>query len=329
MSRPDQEHLILILAVLGLAACDDVPRAAGESDARRLRPSAMATSQQANLSWEELANMSYGGIFDRPVRLIDGRWKGEPFDSSGASRPSLQILDDFWATGDLNEDGDQEAIVFLVENSGGSGSRLYIAAVGRRAGQPANLGTVMVGDRVQLRALRLVDGRIELDLVQQGPEDAACCPTQKATRTWLLESERLAEVSSHVDGQVSLADLAGVEWHLTYFGRDNPVPADVKITLTVDDGRIAGSSGCNRYFANIAEPQSGSLSVSAIGTTRMACSDDAMAVESRYLQAVAGVMKYGYLAGKLALSYPSDDGFDILLFAGDGRSSHSEAEAPK
>lgn len=308
----------------GLTACGDHSRGAGGSDARRSPAPAMAAGQQADLDWEDLANASYDGIFDRSVRLIDGRWEGEPFDG-GASRPALQIIDGFWATGDLDGDDNQEAVVFLVESSGGSGSRIYVAIVGRRNAQPVNLTTAMVGDRVQLRALRLATGHIELDIVQQGPEDAACCPTQKATRTWLLEREQLTEVSSRVDGQISLGDLAGVEWHLTHFTRNHPLPEDVEITLKFEDNRIAGSSGCNRYFANIVESQPGSVRVSAIGSTRMACPEYVMAIESRYLQAVAGVMKYSFLAGNLALSYRSDELIEVLLYADKRRSNRDGA----
>jgi len=70
--------------------------------------------------------------------------------------------------------------------------------VGRRNGSLLNLGTSLIGDRVQVRSMRLAEGRIELDVVQQGPEDAACCPTQKATRTWELRPDGLAEVSSEL-----------------------------------------------------------------------------------------------------------------------------------
>ena len=318
MSRLDRKRPIALAlsALLALSACGtNGTRTAEESGTPNSQATAMITAQQAPPSWEELANASYAGIFEQPVRLTDGRWEGEPYVAGGASRPSLTLTDDFWASGDLDGDGDQEGVVFLAESSGGSGSRLYVAVVGRQAGQSINLGTALIGDRVQLRAVRLVDGRIELDVVQQGPGDAACCPTQKATRTWRLEADGLKEVASLVSGQISLADLAGVEWSLTRFTRDEPLPAGIVITLAVEDGRVTGSSGCNRYFADVEEPVPGRVSISAIGTTRMACREEVMETESRYLEALAGVDRYGFLAGKLALSYRSGETLGTLLFA--------------
>lgn len=330
MTRCKRYHLIaMAVAALPapLACRSDNPRGAAESEAQRAP--ATAASQQSPLSWQELAKGTYSGIFAEPVRLTDGRWEGEPFAPGGASRPSLQLIDDFMAAGDLDGDGSQETVVLLAESSGGSGSRVYIAAVDRRAGQPVNVGTALIGDRVQLRTLRLIDDRVELDVVQQGPEDAACCPTQKATRTWKLESGGLAEGASQVAGRLSLVDLAGVEWTLTHFAWNDTVPNELAITLTVEDGRIAGSSGCNRYFAGIEESQRGSVTVSAIGSTRMACPEDVMEIESRYLAALAGVSKYSFLAGKLALSYRRGEAYHALLFAAGAQSDEASSADPR
>ena len=74
-----------------------------------------------------------------------------------------------------------------------------------------------------------------------------------------------------------------------------PVQGD----LAVRDGRIAGSSGCNRYFASPeAGAVPGALKLGPVGGTRMACREAAMALESRYLHALEGVTSYGFWNGK-------------------------------
>jgi len=317
-------------ALLAIPSCrSDDSRGTGDPGSQGASASGTVAGPQAPARWRDLANATYAGIFDQPVRLSNGRWEGEPFAPGGASRPSLLLIDDFWATGDLDGDGRQEAVVFLAESSGGSGSRIYIAAMGWDSGQPVNLGTALIGDRVQLRTLRIIDNRVELDVVQQGPDDAACCPTQKATRSWQLDSRQLAEVASQITGRVSLADLAGVEWTLTHFAWDEPVPAGLAITLTVEEDRIAGSSGCNRYFAGLEESQPGNVTVSAIGSTRMACPEDVLATESRYLTALGAVTKYGFLAGKLALTYQSERAVYSLLFAAGAQDTAASSADPQ
>jgi heat shock protein HslJ len=271
-------------------------------------------SPAAAISRAQAANATYEGIYEDPVTLEDGSWEGEPHVPEGASRPSVWLLDRLWLKGDLSGDGSEEAAVLLAESSGGSGSYSYIAAMGRRDGELVNLGTALIGDRVQLRAMRLSGERIEVDVVQGGPDDAACCPTQKATRAWSLQPDGLVELPPQITGTLSIADLAGVEWRLTHFSWDDPAPADPEITFVVEGDQLSGSSGCNRYFGGIEEASTGELSLGPLGGTRMACPEEAMALETRYLEALAATVGYSFLAGRLALTYTVEEGFQTLLF---------------
>jgi heat shock protein HslJ len=264
----------------------------------------------------ELAGMRYTGIYAEGVMLQDGRWEGEPFVEGGASRPVVGMVQDFTLTGDLDNDGVDEAVAILWESSGGSGTNSYVAVAGRRDGQLANVGTALIGDRVQLRDARIIDGRVELDVVQQGPDDAACCPTETATRVWVLADEGLSEIDASHKGTLSLLDLQGQEWLLVSLGRDVPVPDSLEATLTFSADGVAGHSGCNRYFG-AANPgkQPGEMSLGPLAGTRMACPPTAMDFETRYLQMLAGVMRYGFLNGRLALTVQQDDSVSVLLFS--------------
>ncbi|MCK4512401.1 META domain-containing protein, partial [bacterium] len=228
-------------------------------------------------------------------------------------------------TGDLDEDGCEEAVVLLVENSGGTGSFVYLAVVGRRGGEVVNLGTSLVGDRVQIRSIRVDGERIELRVVQRGPDDAACCPSQKATRTWALDGG-LVERSTDVTGTLSTDDLSGVEWVLAHLGRDEPVPENSSITMVFESGRISGSSGCNRYFAGVTEASPGDIAIGEIGSTMMACSDEVMQLEGRYLKAVGEVAGYSFLAGKLVLAYGDVGVVGAMLFEPRGQNGSIDVE---
>jgi len=265
---------------------------------------------------DELARATFAGIYDDPVTLEDGRWEGEPYAPDAASRPSVQLVRDFRLTGDLDGDGSEEAVVLLAMSSGGSGTYNYLAAVGRNGDGPVNLGTAGIGDRVQVRSARVAEDRIELDVVQQGPDDAACCPSQKATRVWQLGEDGLAEVSSEVTGTLSIEDIGGPEWVLTHLGWDEPAPVEPEVTLVFEDGRISGSGGCNRYFTAVEAGETpGDLTLGPIGSTMMACPDEIMALERRYLKAVESTLKFSFLAGKLALTFRDGDSSGALIFA--------------
>jgi heat shock protein HslJ len=263
----------------------------------------------------QLKGATYGGIYEMPVELKDGRWEGVPPVAGGAARPTVMLIDGLWAAGDLDGDGSAEAVALLVESSGGSGSFLYLAALDRQGGRLVNVATTAVGDRVQLRGLRLVARTIELDVVQHAPDDPGCCPTQKATRSWRLAAQGLVEAPARVGGTVSIAELAGVEWVLTNLKWSEPAPTDPEITLIFEGSRVSGSSGCNRYFGAVEETQPAALSLGDVGSTRMACPGEIMLLESRYLQALRAVNRYSFHAGKLALSYATERGIETLLFS--------------
>lgn len=147
---------------------------------------------QATPTVEELANATFDGILDEPVRLSDGRWEGPPWVEGGASRPVVLLLLDRVAIADLDGDGADEAVVVLVEQPGGSGSFVHLAVVERGPGGFEALDSVRLGDRVQVDAVGATpDGAVRVELLEHGPDDAACCPTQRAVREWSLRDGAL------------------------------------------------------------------------------------------------------------------------------------------
>lgn len=318
-SRPFSVIRRASAALLFVLACSSKP--AGESDkpATRQSEGAPATAAAAiTPTAEQAANATYKGLDVGPeIKLAGGRWEGLPVAPDGSSRPSATLVRDFLLAGDLDGDGTSESVVLLSTSSGGSGTFHYVAVLSGRTGEVANTGTAALGDRVAVMRARLADRRIELDVVQTGPGDAKCCPSEKATRVFALDGDALKQVSSMVTGKLSLADLGGAEWILTGFDQTDPAPAEPAISLTVQDGRISGFAGCNRYAgAVIAGGSPGDLEVQKdLATTRRACPEPMMLLEQRYLRSLAAVERYQFLATRLALLYNEDGTYRLLLFA--------------
>lgn len=162
--------------------------------------SAVARAGDAPSS-EELANAVYHGLqgVAGTVQLVDGRWEGDPFGRGGASRASVAMVPGFRRAGDLDGDGIPEAVVVLVQSSGGSGSYFYIAAVARRDGEARNVATRLLGDRVTIRAADIEDGVLTLTLLRAGENDAMCCPTEAVEYAFTLRDGRFV-VASDVSG---------------------------------------------------------------------------------------------------------------------------------
>lgn len=274
--------------------------------------------QRGAWSLAALKNATYSGltVHPRPVMLIDGRWEGAPYVEGGASRPSVYFVGDLYRVGTVAGSDADAAVVFLSESSGAAGTFLYLALVEKKNAALVNTATTLVGDRVQIRDVRLENDTIAVDVLQAGPQDAACCPGELATRQWELSANQLVESNAPArTGRLSLEVIAEATWELRTWDFEDPAPDEPTITLVYDNDRLAGNAGCNQYFAAVKAGDSpGSLQVGPSGTTRMMCPESIMTVEARFLKQFNGVKKFGFMAGQLALSFEMDGKRGMMCF---------------
>src|SRR5215510_13960249 len=201
---------------------------------------------------KELKNASYSGVegLKSPIKLVDGRWKGSPYKKGSASRPVVNLVGDLRVLGDLTGDGTEDAVVLLNYAPGGTGQLLYLAVMTRRKNKIENIATTLIGDRFQIRDVRIEQKRIFVDVIQAGPKDAMCCPGEVTTREWTLESggklNRYTVTAKPV--RLTLETIGNTEWILRSWDSKQPAPTRPAVTLIFKDGRFTGSSGCNNYF---------------------------------------------------------------------------------
>ncbi|HYV84380.1 MAG TPA: META domain-containing protein [Patescibacteria group bacterium] len=280
-------------------------------------PAPVAASSAPTI--DELKRTTFHGLQVAPgtITLVDGRWEGKPAAEGGASRPRVELVTDLRLAADLDGDGREEAVVLLAESSGGSGVLVDLAVAGRDGDVVRNVATVLLGDRVQVRDLRLVGGTLVADVVQPGPGDAACCPGQMVTRFFRLKDDRLDEIPSAAEpARLSLEALSGVEWVLRRWSASETAPPAPEVTLSYKDGRISGRAGCNSYFASVTGRLPGQIAVGPAGATQMACPPEVMAVEKRFLGLLPRINRYAFLAGQLVLSFDQDGTPASMTFAG-------------
>jgi heat shock protein HslJ len=261
---------------------------------------------------DEVKNATYTGLkgVTRSVTLVQGKWE------DAARKVAVTMANNLRVAGDLDGIPPDDAVVILSVNQGGSGVVSYLAVVTRRDGKLINIATAPMGDRVQLRSMRVENRRIMTEVVQAGPDDAMCCPGELASRAWELAGSTLDELpGSAPTSRLSLAALGHDPWVLRSWDVSDPVPASPEITLQWRDGRLSGKSGCNSYSApGTPGAQPGDLKVGPSAGSRMMCADATMKVERRYLDQLQHVTRYGFMLGQLALTYKVNDRVGLMLF---------------
>jgi hypothetical protein len=195
---------VLLIVVLVAAACSPIPAAPPVAvgptpTAAQLspvppaetptQPPPTASPTPPSLA-VRLANLAYAGVLDQPVKLTDGVAQ---YDDGSTTKPVVRLSPEFTATGDLNGDGLEDAVVVLRNETSGTGRFVYLAAVLDARGNPTPLPAVLVGDRVIVKSLAVRDGKVAADLVVQGPNDGLCCPSLDASWVFALQDGELAQ----------------------------------------------------------------------------------------------------------------------------------------
>jgi len=216
--------------------------------------------------------------------------------------------------GDVDGTAGSEAVAVLGSPAEGGGESVQVAVYGVRDGALATLGSAAVGAGVQLQDLWLEQGKIRMDVVEAGPEDAAGAPTQVARKTYAMESGELKQLTSEVRGVLGLSMLAANEWLLVEID-GAPLPAGTEAPLVLFEGEtVRGFAGCNRFTATVKETKPGELDVGSGAATKKACPQPQMDLEQEFLTQLDAVNRYGYRAGQLALSWQSGEASGVLLF---------------
>jgi len=141
-----------------------------------------------------------------------------------------------------------------------------------------------------------------VDMVQAGPDDPMCCPTQRVVKTYESQEDQLVETSSQVVAAQgdSAQTLEGTSWILTTLDGAEPLP-DTAITASFqEDGNLVGSDGCNRYGATY-QVDGDQITVTPGMGTLMACPEPIMKQASDYMAALESATSYQIQADTLGL----------------------------
>jgi putative hemolysin len=170
--------------------CDEWAYFRGECKPGDAFPGA-APVQAASLTLAALQNAIYHSPDWGDYQLVNGIYHRTPSAPGGSPEAYLTQMIEPTVFGDLNGDGLDDAAVFLSTQTGGTGNFREMAAMINRGGNPDNVSTVSLGDRVVIQAAQIQAGVITLSMRVQGPNDGMCCPSQLETWRFQLHSNSL------------------------------------------------------------------------------------------------------------------------------------------
>jgi hypothetical protein len=173
------------------------------------------------ISPAQVRNSEYQlGFLDqiRIVQLTDGQYQE---GSTGSTDYISVSVTDFIARGDLNGDGENEAVAIVAENYGGSGTFVFLAVYQYLNDEAVFRTSIFLDDRPMINHLAVENGEIFVDAVVHNKDDPMCCPTLATTRNYLLN---------------------GVNLILTSYSTKTPTgePREIKIEAPVEGAQVSG-----------------------------------------------------------------------------------------
>src|SRR5436190_6382893 len=146
--------------------------------------------ESRQLTWQSLLNATYAtSVTPRGVALHDGMFEVEAAPGS-ASKITVRLAD-IAAFGDLDGNLAPDAAVVLVSSGGGSGTFVELAAVRNERGAAHPVATVLLGDRILVREVRIEGRRILVRLRARDATDPFSLRTREITRHYALDGNSL------------------------------------------------------------------------------------------------------------------------------------------
>jgi hypothetical protein len=110
---------------------------------------------------------------------------------AGQDPVSLTVLDSPLAYGDLDGDGQPEAVVVLASEGSVNATFFDLAVVTSRQGRAVNIASRYLGQNLSPETIVLRPGSIEIRLLTVGAGDAQCCPSHRVLRRFAFAKGKL------------------------------------------------------------------------------------------------------------------------------------------
>jgi len=156
--------------------------------------SAFAQSDVRKVDFRNFAYMAYC-LGDKPQRITvkDGEYSKEMQEDGYVDRFYFQVF--ATAFGDVNADGQDDAIILTVCNTGGTGNFSEGMVYSMKAGKPALVARIPGGDRAAggLRSARVEKGLLVVESNEEGEQGGLCCPEFILTNRYKVVGGKLQQ----------------------------------------------------------------------------------------------------------------------------------------
>lgn len=263
-------------------------------------------------------NATYS-IDGEPFTLVDGVAETETAPGSASKTVTRYFGNE--VTLDLNDDGRDDSVFLLTQETGGSGTFYYVAAALNTEDGYVGSDTLFLGDRIAPQST--VRGQHKIVIVNYADrapgEDFSVAPSV-GNSIWLLfdpEYMQFGEVAQDFEGEAdpSRMTLTMKTWKwekITSVDHADVMPNDPDAFTLVfmDDGTFSATTDCNAMFGNyVTEEQN--ITFSDIAMTKKYCGEESQ--EQVFSSLLDEVHSYRFTSrGELIFDLKQDAGTAVF-----------------
>lgn len=139
-----------------------------------------------------------------PFTLVNGKWEQElAVDSAsspqaGSASKEVRGVFGYPVYGDVDQDGDEDGVMFLVQNTGGSGTFFYLVVAIRDKGVYKGTNAMFLGDRIAPQNINFQDGRAVANFAERKAGEPMTTPPSVGRSVWVHYDAKSGEIGEWV-----------------------------------------------------------------------------------------------------------------------------------
>ncbi len=199
------KKILLILLVIVLAICGYFYFAKKSPESSLMSPSTTSsTTTPTALSFDQIKNVEVPASWQDGdfVQLKNGNYDGRLEESKGEPTgipntyvsTELLLATTTYATTDFDGDGNEDILVTIASNSGGTGWFNDLLAFRNENGKPVYAGKVSLGDRIKVNQISADKNIVTTDIITQGPGEGMCCGTLRQVKKYTFDGVDFKEI---------------------------------------------------------------------------------------------------------------------------------------
>ena len=143
-------------------------------------------------------------IENRTFTLVNG--KAEESSAPGSASMSKVSIFGEPVVGDIDGNGSVDAVMYLTEDSGGSGTFYYLAAALNENGEYKGTNAIFLGDRIAPQNIQIKNGLVLANYAERNPTDPmTASPSVGVTRYAFISLDTLSAIPPLEKGEMVLS----------------------------------------------------------------------------------------------------------------------------